>query len=163
MTTMNRQFYCPPVTLGGKRIIQWQSLADRARQCRQFMTSSSETPQSHKSRRTNRHSIRFQGVPSHSAIHSSLHIELNLGLVGFPLPIFLFVLPFPKINRRYFPAPTLKTWKKWQREGGGGANTLYLLQVNRNLLLTFTYRQVRWNHTPGQNAYHSVCATPPQP
>lgn len=109
---MNRRFYCPPVTLGGKRIIQRQSLADGARQCRQFMTSSSETPQSHKSRRTNRHSIRFQGVPSHSAIHSSLHIELNSGFVGFPLPIFLFVLPFPKINTSYFPAPDPKDVKK---------------------------------------------------
>lgn len=130
---MDRHFYCPPVTLGGKRIIQRQSLADSACQWRQFMTSSLETPQSHKSRRTNRHLIRFQGVPSHCAIHSSLHIELNSGFVGPPPLIFLFLLPSPKINRSYFPASTLKTWKN---DGGGGlltqANTFHLLQVNSN-------------------------------
>lgn len=121
---MDCHFYCPPVTLGGKRIIQRQSLADSACQWCQFMTSCLETPQSHKSRRTNRHLIRFQGVPSHCAIHSSLHIELNSGFVGTPLPIFLFLLPSKKINRSYFPASTLKTCKN-DRGGvcvwGGGA------------------------------------------
>lgn len=154
---MDRHFYCPPVTIGGKRIIQRQSLADSACQWRQFMTSSSETPQSHKSRRTNRHLIRFQGVPSHCAVHSSLHIELNSGFVGPPPPIFLFLLPSPKINRSYFPASTLKTWKKWRGASLTQANTFHLLQVNSNWLLTFTYPPMQRNHTHIQPGGSTKC------
>lgn len=41
------------------------------------------------------------------------------------------------------------------------ANTFHLLQVNSNWLLTFTYPQMRWNQAAAQNAYYSVCDTPP--
>lgn len=145
---MNRRFYCPSVTLGGKRIIQRQSPADSARHRREFMTSSFETPRSHiHSGRSDRHLIRFQGFPAHSAIHSSLHIELNWALLDSLDPsFFLFCLFLKSIEVIFPPRP-----QRWARNDRGPSlahtDTFHLLQVNSNWLLTFTYPQIWPHHT----------------
>lgn len=64
---------------------------------RKFMIASFERPQSQMySGRGDRHAIRFQGVSSHSAIHSSLHSEPSWALLDFLYPSFFLFRLFLK-------------------------------------------------------------------
>lgn len=163
---MNRCFYCPSVTLGGKRIIQRQSPADSACHWCKFMTSRFEMPPRPDiySGQSDRQMIRFQGVPAHSAIHSSLHIDLNWALLDSLYPSFFLFCLFLKSIEVIFPP--------WPLEMTGGPRThmlihficckLTIIGCSHSLIL----RSGPLTHfcclAPAQNAYFSACVAPPQ-
>lgn len=116
---------------------------------------------------SHRQPIRFQGLPSHSAIHSSLHIEVNWALLHSLYPSFFLLCLFLKSIEAIFPPRPQRRARNDRGPSRAHTNTFHLLQVNNNWLLTFTYPQIGLIAliccpAPARNADYSACVAPPR-